>query len=210
VDRVGRLRPTALAASFLTALLTCATLATPPPAQAAPHEPMINHATLGLGFARHLSDDFKDSGLENGGQGQLAYRYSLNQSVDLCLDMRSMMASDEVTATDESGNPIAVKFESETSYYGPGVRWSSGAGGVRPYLQANVFFVKETGRVELGDISIDASEDGAGFGLMGGADIRLSRLLSLPIEATYLYGKPEVDVSSLGMQVGLTFNFTPL
>jgi len=40
---------------------------------------------------------------------------------------------------------------------------------------------------------------------------RLSRLLSLPLELSYMYGKPEdLDVSSLGMSVGLTFNFTPL
>ncbi len=178
-------------------------------AQAAEHEPMRNHITLGFGVARHLSDDFEDSGLETGGLGQLAYRYSLNPSWDLCIDGRSMVTSDEVT-DDTGGFPSEVDVQHDASYFGPGVRWSSGTGSVRPYLQANVFFVTETLRYDFGSISTDADEDGAGFGLMGGADIRLSRLLSLPVEASYLYGKPENDVSSLGMSVGLTFNFTPL
>jgi hypothetical protein len=117
------------------------------------------------------------------------------------------MASDEVFDEDFG---IDVEYEHDTSYFGPGVRWSSGEGSVRPYLQANVFFVTETARVDFGEFSSEVDEDGAGLGLMGGADIRLSRLLSLPLEASYLYGKPESDVSSLGMSVGLTFNFTPL
>jgi len=189
------------------ALLLLAAASMPGLAEAASHEAMRNHITLGLGVARHLSDDFEDSGLETGALGQLSYRYSLNPSWDLCIDGRSMMTSDNVYDEDFA---IDVDFQHDTSYFGPGVRWSSGTGSVRPYLQANVFFVTETARIDFGDLSSEADEDGAGFGLMGGADIRISRLLSLPVEASYLYGKPENDVSSLGMSVGLTFNFTPL
>ncbi len=194
---------------LIAAVILVAATTLPARVHAAPYEPMRNHITLGLGVARHLSDDFEDSGLETGGLGQLSYRYSLNRSWDLCIDGRSLMSGDEIT-DDTGGFPIEVDVTHDASYFGPGVRWSSGEGSVRPYLQANVFFVTETLRYDFGDISTDADEDGAGFGLMGGADIRLSRLLSLPLEVSYLYGKPENDVSSLGMSVGLTFNFTPL
>jgi len=177
---------------------------------AATHEPMRNHITLGFGYGQHLSDDFDDTDLESGGIGQLAYRYSLNRSVDLCIDARSFMASDQAQVG-IGGTFYEVDFSHDTSWFGPGVRWSSGEGGVRPFLQANVFFVEETFSVEIDNVSEKESNDGAGFGLAGGADIRLSRLLSLPLELSYLYAKPkDFDVSSLGVSVGLTFNFTPL
>ncbi len=179
-------------------------------ALAATHEPMRNHITLGFGYGQHLSDDFDDTDLESGGIGQLAYRYSLNRTVDLCVDARSFMASDEAQIGID-GTFYDVDFSHDTSWFGPGVRWSSGEGGVRPFVQANVFFVSETTKIEVLGLSDEETNDGAGFGLAGGADIRLSRLLSLPLELSYLYGKPEdLDVSSLGMSVGLTFNFTPL
>lgn len=177
---------------------------------AATHEPMRNHITLGFGYGQHLSDDFDDTDLESGGIGQLAYRYSLNRNVDLCVDARSFMASDQAQLGID-GTFYEVDFSHDTSWFGPGVRWSSGETGVRPFLQANVFFVEETTTIEVANVSEKQSNDGAGFGLAGGADIRLSRLLSLPLELSYLYGKPEdLDVSSLGFSVGLTFNFTPL
>ena len=190
---------------------------------AATHEPMRNHITLGFGYGRNLSDDFEDPelNLETGGIGQLAYRYSLNRSVDLCVDARSFMAGDQAQIGVD-GIFYEVDLSHDTSWFGPGVRWSSGEGGVRPYLQANVFFVEEKTTIEILNVSEEQSNDGVGFGLAGGADIRLSRLLSLPLELSYLYGKPSgsddfvadisysSDVSSLGMSVGLTFNFTPL
>lgn len=177
---------------------------------AATHEPMRNHITLGFGYGQHLSDHFDDTDLETGGIGQLAYRYSLNRSVDLCVDARSFMAGDQAQIGVD-GIFYEVDLSHDTSWFGPGVRWSSGEGGVRPYLQANVFFVEATTTIEVDNISEKQSDNGAGFGLAGGADIRLSRLLSLPLELSYLYGKPEdLDVSSLGVSVGLTFNFTPL
>lgn len=194
---------------LVAAIVTAAALA-PVVALAATHEPMRHHITLAFGFGQHLSDDFDDTDLDMAGMGQFAYRYSLNRSVDLSIDGRSIMASDEAQIG-IGGTFYEAELEHETSYFGPGVRWSSGEGGVRPYLQANVFFVEETATSRIDNVSTSVSESGAGFGLMGGVDIRLSRLLSLPVELNYLYAKPaDVDVSSLGMSVGLTFNFTPL
>jgi len=176
------------------------------PASAVDTTPMRHHLTLGLGVAHHLSDDFDDSGVETGALGQFAYRYSLHGSVDLTLDGRSVFASDEV------GTEIftTVDVEHDASWFGPGVRWNGSAGAVRPYLQGNVFFVTETLTFDSGDVETSTDETDVGFGVMGGVDIRLGRLLSLPLEVAYLYGKPENDVSALGMSAGLTFNFTPL
>jgi hypothetical protein len=194
-------------AAVMIVVLACAG---PAIAFAAAHEPMRNHITLGFGYGQHLSDDFDGSDLESGGLGQLAYRYSLNRTIDLCVDARSFMASDEAQLG-IGGTFYDVDVSHDTSWFGPGVRWSSGEGGVRPFLQANVYFVQESTTLEIDNVSDKVTNDGAGFGLAGGADIRLSRLLSLPLELSYLYGKPEdLDVSSLGMSVGLTFNFTPL
>jgi hypothetical protein len=113
-----------------------------------------------------------------------------------------VIASQDINVLGEDGT-----FTHTTSYFGPGVRFAGATGGVRPFVQANVYFARETVRIEFGNAGSDASENGAGFGIAGGADIRLSRLLSLPIEANYLYAKPENDASSLGMLIGLTFNF---
>jgi hypothetical protein len=178
-------------------------------ASADPPAPMRHHATLGLGFARHVSDDFEDAGLETGLQGQIAYRYSLSRSVDVCLEGRSFWTSDEEVST-EPGGTSELRNEHETLYFGPGIRWSAGGGAVRPYLQGNVYYTRETLRIELDGQGGDESEDGAGFGLMAGVDIHLSQMFSLPVEANFLYGKPERDVSSLGMQAGITLNFQPL
>jgi hypothetical protein len=183
--------------------------AVPGGASADPPASMRHHLTLGLGFARHVSDDFEDAGLETGLQGQVAYRYSVSRHYDVCLEGRSFWTSDEEVFT-EPGGTGALRNEHETLYFGPGVRWSSGDGPVRPYVQANVYYARETLRIELDGQGGDATEDGAGFGLAAGADIHLSRMFSLPVEANFLYAKPERDVSSLGMQAGITYNFVPL
>ena len=184
-------------------------IAAPGIAGADPPAPLRHHLTLGLGFARHVSDDFEDAGLETGLQGQIAYRYSLGRRYDLCLEGRSFWTSDEEVFT-EPGGTNSVRNEHETLYFGPGLRWSGGDGPVRPYLQGSVYYMRETMRFELDGQGGDASQDGAGFGLVAGADIHLSQMFSLPVEANFLYGKPERDVSSLGMQAGITYNFVPL
>ncbi len=187
----------------LAVALVVVTVAAPPrPAQAAEDGPRRHHITLGAGYARHLADEFEDDGLEDCVSGQFAYRYSVTPTLDLALDGRSVTATEDVQVLGEDG-----EFSHTSSYFGPGVRFNGAAGSVRPFLQVNVFFARETVRLEVGNSGSDASENGAGFGVAGGADIRLSRLLSLPIEANFLYAKPENDLTSLGMQVGLTFNF---
>lgn len=200
-------------------LAILAACAAPTAAQADAPGPMRHHVTLGLGFAHHVSDDFEDSGLTTGLQGQFAYRYSLSRSIDACLDGRSFWTSDEeaafyLVARGGGGQLLAdpgmLRIEHDTSGFGPGLRWSTGGGPVRPYVQANLYYVRETLRLELDGRGEDTTAEDVGFGLVAGADVHLSRAFSLPVEATYLYAKPELDVSALGMQAGISFNFTPL
>lgn len=60
---------------------------------------------------------------------------------------------------------------------------------------------------EQGGVSISSSESGTGFGIFGGVDIPLTTLLSLPLEANYMYAKPSDDVSGFGFSVALAFNW---
>jgi outer membrane protein with beta-barrel domain len=182
---------------------TLVVLAPTPCALAAESTPARHHFTLGLGYGQHTAEQFEVDNLKSGIQGQFGYRYSVTPKLDLTFDGRSLTASDEF----EDTNGDTWTYSHTAAYFGPGVRYGGTTGNVRPYMQANVFFAKETVRLESGDFGSDASESGAGFGLAGGADIRLSNLLSMPIEANFLYAKPENDVSSLGIQAGLTFNF---
>jgi opacity protein-like surface antigen len=193
----------------LAALVVAATCLAPAFAAAADFGPTRNHITLGFGIGRHVSDDFEDSGLETGTMAQLGYRYTLNQNFDLCFDARTLQSGDTQMIDDGFGGTYEANFEHDTNWYGPGVRWMAAGGSVRPFMQANLMYVTETVRMEIDGDGADASETGVGFGLMGGIDIPVTSTLSIPVEANYMYAKPENDVSSFGMQAGLTFNFSP-
>jgi len=156
-----------------------------------------------------LPDDFEDAGLETGLQGGLAYRYSLSRDFDLCLEGRSFRTADDEVFS-EPGGTSELHTEHATLYFGPGVRWSGGAGPVRPYVQASLYYVQETLRIELDGQGGDETAEGAGFGLVAGVDIHLSQMFSLPVEANFLSAKPERDLSSLGMQAGIPYNFGAL
>ncbi len=162
----------------------------------------MHHLGLSLGYQKLLSDDVKDEsvGLDfsDAGFGALAYRLSILPNLDLSLDARATVSSQTIAGVD---------LTLTNSFFGPGVRIVSPSEGVRPFVQANFFLVKEEAEAEQGGTKVTASENGAGFGISGGVDIRASNLLSIPIEANYMYAKPSDDVSGLGINVGLTFNF---
>ena len=77
-------------------------------------------------------------------------------------------------------------------------------------MQANFFLVSESLEAEVGGVKTSTDENAAGFGISGGVDIRASNLLSIPIEVNYMYGKPADDISGIGANIGLTFNFGQL
>jgi outer membrane protein with beta-barrel domain len=164
-----------------------------------------HHIGLAFGYEKLLSNELKDdaSGIDftNAGYGSLSYRFSIQRNIDLTLDSRATVSTD---------NAGGIDFTLTNSYLGPGVRLISPNEGMRPYVQANFFFVREKAEGESGGVKATASESGAGFGVSGGVDIRAGNLISIPIEANYMYGKPADDISGIGINVGLTFNFGTL
>lgn len=165
----------------------------------------MHHLGFALGYQKLLSNDLKDdaSGIDftNAGYGSFAYRFSLARNVDLTLDARATVSSQTVSGID---------LKLTNSFFGPGVRLISPREGTRPYVQANFFLVREEAEADTGGVKVTAHENGAGFGISGGVDIRAGELLSIPIEVNYMYGKPSDDVSGIGINVGLTFNFGAL
>ena len=161
-----------------------------------------HHISIGIGYSKLLSDDLKDESLSvdftNAAHAGLAYRYSLNPQVDLTIDSQATVSTDNVAGVD---------LTLTNSFFGPGVRYNMASDSPRPFLQANVFYVSETAEAEQGGVRISGSDSGAGFGLTGGIDIRMTPLLSLPITVHYLEGKPADDVSGIGFNIALAFNF---
>jgi hypothetical protein len=164
-----------------------------------------HHLGFALGYEKHLSDDLKDesNGLDytDAGYGAFAYRLSVLHNLDVTLDARGTTHSDNIGGVD---------LTLSTGFFGPGIRLIAANEGLRPYVQANFFLVSESIEAEQGGVKVSSDENGAGFGISAGVDIRASNLLSIPIEANYMYGKPADDISGIGANVGLTFNFGQL
>ena len=61
----------------------------------------------------------------------------------------------------------------------------------------------------LGEPKVLYKNGGFGFGLSGGVDLEVTRLISFPIEATYVgnSGGGLDDLSGFGVSVGVNFNF---
>lgn len=164
-----------------------------------------HHLGFALGYEKHLSDDLKDVSLgidyTDAGYGAIAYRFSVLPNMDLTLDARGTTHSDNIGGLD---------LTMSTGFFGPGVRLISPTEGLRPYIQANFFLVSESLEYQVGNTKTTTDENGTGFGISSGVDVRLSHLLSIPIEVNYMHGKPADDVSGIGANIGLTFNFGTL
>jgi hypothetical protein len=172
------------------------------PAQA---ENRKHHLGFALGYEKHLSDDLKieSAGIDytDAGYGAIAYRLSVLHNMDITLDARGTTHSDTIGGVD---------LTMSTGFFGPGIRLISPNEGLRPYMQANFFLVSESLEAEVGNTKTSTDENGAGFGISGGVDIRAGNLLSIPVEVNYMYGKPADDISGIGANIGLTFNFGEL
>jgi len=189
-------------ATLTLALLAAAATLAPRSAIAATR----HHITLGLGYSKLPSDDLKDESLgidfSNAGNGVLSYRYSLNSTWDLCLDSRGTVSTD--SATPDSAR--AVDLTLLNSYFGPGVRWNA-PGAAHFFGQASLFLVSENAEFEQGGVKFSSSQSGAGFGVFGGVDFPVGKLLSIPVEVGYIYANPADNISGYGATVGLSFNF---
>ena len=131
----------------------------------------------------------------------LRYRYSLNPRIDLVAEGRYWTGR----------GPTATSGEGKVAggFLGPGIRVHAPRGTtgrrVVPYLQGNVYYVQEM----LGEPKVLYKNGGFGFGLSGGVDVEVTRLISFPIEATYVGngGGGLDDLSGFGVSVGVNFNF---
>ncbi|HMI31412.1 MAG TPA: hypothetical protein VK527_06705, partial [Candidatus Limnocylindrales bacterium] len=125
----------AMVRPFQFTLLILLGLAMAAPAHA---ENKKHHLGLILGYEKLLSDDLKDdaSGIDftDAVYGALAYRFSIQRNIDLTLDWRSTVS------TQTSGG---IDFTLSNSFLGPGIRLISPNEGMRPYVQANFFYVGE-------------------------------------------------------------------
>ncbi|HEU4765624.1 MAG TPA: outer membrane beta-barrel protein [Candidatus Eisenbacteria bacterium] len=201
-------RSITLARALLVLGLLASSLALPGAASAANRK---HHLSLNLGYQKYLSDDLKpivDLGggptqldFTNAGVGTLAYRFSLRPNLDLALDLRGAASKDNVGGVD-------VTLTS--SYFGPGIRLVGAEEGVRPFVQANLYLVDESIEFKYQNVKVTGSDNGVGFGVTAGADIRASDLISIPIQAEFVYAKPADDVTGIGATVGITFNFGEL
>jgi len=173
-----------------------------------------HHLTIALGYQKFsMSDnlptidadpgpgvDIRTFDFSGAAAGHFAYRLSVKKNLDLTFDQR--LAVSTVEGSD---------FTFSTDYFGPGIRWISPKEGIRPFVQANFMIVSEDLEEDLGDnTTLNRRKSGAGFGASAGVDIRGGNLLSIPLEAFYVYGKPDHDASGWGITAGLTFNFGEL
>jgi hypothetical protein len=176
------------------------------PVAAPPADLGRHHISLGLlGYFQASSGDFAIPEYDfDASQGQsvfMVYRYSFDRNLDVVADLRGWVSEAKLgTAT----------VTTTIAGYGAGVRYTGGAigGTAFPYLQASVLSIGETVAASASGLSLTASsEQGLGLAVNGGVEIRLGRLISIPVEAMYLYGKPADDVSGFGVTAGISFNW---
>ena len=158
-----------------------------------------HHISFGpFGYFKSTANVF-NSDFDHGTAQFLNYRYSFDEHTDLALDIHAWGQEKEyfgekVTLTC-GGLGLGFRYTmppvSETFFF---------------YLQGNFYDAVEG--IEAGSES--ASWDGMGLGINGGFEMRLGRLISVPVEAFYLIAQPEDDISGYGFSAGVSFNWGKL
>ena len=169
------------------------------------HELRAHHIGIQMGLLNPSTDvvELGNPGLDVEGNTFLVvlnYRYSLNSFIDLSGDLRSWGGP--------RTTPASQHVKLGVYCIGPGLRVyglnRTTDRRVMPYVQGSIYYVQE----EL--ITFERLVDhGIGFGLSGGVDLNMSRLISIPIEATYVgtSGDDMDDLSGFGLSVGVNFSF---
>lgn len=165
-----------------------------------------HHISLGfLGYFKSTSGDFElpELGIDaSEGTGEfLNYRYSFDKNIDLAVDAHGWMSETEF---------FGIRAETTVMGLGLGVRYNLGNAGGRifPYVQANVYSVTEQLKISISGWSDDArSNPKIGFGVNGGFEIKLGKLISIPVDGYYISGKPADDISGYGFATGISFNW---
>ena len=158
----------------------------------------FNYEVLSDNFAFDFNGSHLDFDLTNALLETYNFRYSLTPVVSLVIDFRTWNAGD--------GN-IVVR----SNFFGIGIRVNGKYKRVKPFLQVSTYLVTEnvdfeSGISENGNIF---SEDGIGIGLSTGLDIKVSELISIPVEIIYI-GTDGDDIDNLsgyGLSAGVSFNF---
>jgi opacity protein-like surface antigen len=149
-----------------------------------------HHVGLDVGYFKAFSDELKFDGFDftNGVAVALQYRYSFSEMLDLALEVRGWSSS-------QQADDVTISLTN--TFIGGGFRANVPGMAARPYIQANLYLAQEA---EVGEAAI-------GFGINGGVDIKVSNLISIPVEVMYLYADPGDNVSGIGFASGINFNF---
>ena len=171
-----------------------------------------HHIGIQGGVVNPLTDVIELGGFDVGVEGNIgltvvAYRYSLTPFIDLNADLRYWGGR---RASASAGEVIVTG-----GFVGPGIRVHAldrtKGGRLIPYLQGNVYLVAAQEVTGHAIVDERLSDYGVvGLGLIGGVDVIVSRLVSIPIEATFFgtIGDDEIDsLSAFGVSVGVNVNF---
>jgi hypothetical protein len=158
-----------------------------------------------VGYAVALSPEYFripawDIDCSKGTSFFLNYRQTRTPNVDLVFDLHGWRSSSSSQGLEVALSVAAIGF---------GARYTDNqlSPSIHPYVQATVARVIEWARVSGGGQSFSDNVGSFGFCVDVGAELRLSRLISIPVEVEYLYGKPGDDVSSVGVAAGISLNW---
>jgi hypothetical protein len=163
------------------------------------------HWTLAVGATAQPSADlqFDALGLDFGGALNVALgsRYSLDEQLDVTVDLQI----DEATSKPRGYEDAELTLSN--SFIGPGLRYYPTKSSLRPFVQANVYYVSEMIVLEQFGDRKWKSRSGAGLGLAGGLELRATHRFSFPVTVQCLVAKPADNISGIGFNVGVTYNF---
>jgi len=128
--------------------------------------------------------------------GGVNFRYSSTPVVSLVIDSRTWGSSDR-------------SIDVTSSFFGIGIRINGKDEQVKPFLQVSTYLVTENVEKQADFGSNILSENGIGIGLSTGLDIKVSELISIPVEINYIGtdGDDMDNLSWFGLSVGVSFNF---
>ncbi len=194
-------RRVAVAALAATCLLACAR-------PAAAGDLTRLHLTIAAGSTAQPSADLRLQDLGLDFRNALNVSFESRCSIDERWDVVLSAQDDEAVAKPEGYEDAEMTLSSW--FDGLGLRWYPTRSALRPFVQANVCYVRETiGLDQFGDWQAQG-RSGAGVGLAAGVELLATWRFSIPLKVQALFAKPAENVSGVGFNVGLTYNRFPL
>ncbi len=166
------------------------------------------HLTIAVGSTAQPSADLRlqDLGLDfrNALNVSLESRWSINERWDVTLVAQDNEAEEKPEGFEDAEMTLSSWFD------GLGLRWYPTRSSLRPFVQAEVHYVRETiGLRQFGDWQAHG-RSGAGAGLAAGVELLATWRFSIPVKVQALFAKPAENVSGVGFNVGLTYNRFPI